>query len=221
MINDMRGQIKEMDEELQSTLKTNDQLELALSDKILRIDSINKEVKTLRHQLTDKEKFIKLFVEDLHKVYTELDSNEWRSGIRQMYHTYVTQDSKRKITKEDQERMKELARQRQYMEHSLGILKQKAVRSEERMKSDVQRKVTENSSLIGYLGSNLTYHSSTFRELNLLRRENWDLRNSVTLLENQLKSGALKAAERLKEKEIIEKALPQLAISNSQRSSSR
>ena len=42
----------------------------------------------------------------------------------------------------------ELARQRQYMEHSLDILKQKALRGEERMKIDVQKKVTENASLI-------------------------------------------------------------------------
>jgi hypothetical protein len=105
MINDMRSQIKEMDEELQSTLKNNDQLELALEDKILRIDTIGKEIKQLRQQVFEKEKFIKLFVEDLHKVYTEMESNQWRSGIKQMYHTYVTQDSKRRITKEDRERM--------------------------------------------------------------------------------------------------------------------
>lgn len=29
------------------------------------------------------------------------------------YHAFVTQDSKRRVTKEDQERMQELARQRQ------------------------------------------------------------------------------------------------------------
>jgi hypothetical protein len=34
------------------------------------------------------------------------------------------------------------------MEHSLGILKQKASRGEERLKEDVQRKVSENATLI-------------------------------------------------------------------------
>lgn len=55
------------------------------------------------------------------------------------------------------------------MEHSLGILKQKAIKGEERMKADVQRKVTENATLIG--------------ELNTLRRENWEMRNKMLLLE--------------------------------------
>lgn len=65
--------------------------------------------------------------------------------------------------------MVELARQRQYMEHSLNILKQKASRAEERMKTDVQKKVFENSALIN--------------ELNDLRRENWDLKNRLFVLE--------------------------------------
>jgi hypothetical protein len=101
----MQGQIKEMDEELQSTVKMNDQLELALSDKSLRLESTGKEVKDLKVQLAEKEKFIKMFVEDLHKVYTDLDTNLWRAGIKEMYQTYVTQD-KRRFTKEDKERMK-------------------------------------------------------------------------------------------------------------------
>jgi len=125
----------------------------------------------IRHQIQEKEKFIKLIVEDLHKLYTESDSSDWKSGLRQMYQTYVTQDSKRRITKEDKERMQELARQRQYMEHSLGILKQKAIRGEERMKADVQRKVTENATLIS--------------ELNAIRRENWEMRNKIIILEVQ------------------------------------
>jgi len=105
-------------------------------------------------------------------------------GLKQMYRTYVTQDSTRRITKEDQERMKELARQREYMEHSLGILKEKSGRSEERMKGDVQRKVGENQALIS--------------DLNFLRRENWELKHQLVLLENQLKSGQLLAAERVR-----------------------
>lgn len=106
MIADMQSQIKEMDEELQSTVKMNDQLELALSDKTLRFDSTAKEVKELKLQLSEKEKFIKMFVEDLHKVYTsDNDIGAWKSGIKEMYQTYVTQD-KRRFTKEDKERMK-------------------------------------------------------------------------------------------------------------------
>ncbi len=47
--------------------------------------------------------------------------------------------------------MQELARQRQYMEHSLNIMKDKSIRGEERMKTDVQRKVQENAALIRFV----------------------------------------------------------------------
>lgn len=57
------------------------------------------------------------------------------------------------------------------MEHSLGILKDKAVRGEQRLKGDVQRKVSENTSLIS--------------DLNELRRENWDLKSKIVVLEVQ------------------------------------
>lgn len=42
----------------------------------------------------------------------------------------------------------ELARQRQYMEHSLGVLKEKALKGEERMKAEIQKKVSENAALV-------------------------------------------------------------------------
>ncbi len=38
------------------------------------------------------------------------------------------------------------------MERSLNIMKQKVVRSEDRNRVDVQRKVSENASLISYVG---------------------------------------------------------------------
>eukprot|EP01116_Phalansterium_solitarium_P012663 TRINITY_DN2915_c0_g1_i12.p1 TRINITY_DN2915_c0_g1~~TRINITY_DN2915_c0_g1_i12.p1 ORF type:complete len:1129 (+),score=470.31 TRINITY_DN2915_c0_g1_i12:137-3523(+) len=105
-ITEMRVQIKAMDEELQRMQKSNDQLLRAINERNLRIDSLSGEIKHLRLVIETKEKSIKLFVEDLHKLYTESDQSKWRQGIKQMYRTYVTQDSTRRITKEDQERMK-------------------------------------------------------------------------------------------------------------------
>lgn len=96
-MNSNKFYIQDMDEELQRTLKGNDQLELAITDKNLRIETQTKEVKqlrynffkmfslsTIRHSIGEKEKFIKLFVEDLHKLYTSTDSSEWRVGLKQM-----------------------------------------------------------------------------------------------------------------------------------------
>ncbi|PRP79546.1 WD repeat-containing protein 65 [Planoprotostelium fungivorum] len=198
MMNDMRAQIKEMDEELQRTLRSNDQLEILVEDRNLKIDALQRDNKEYRIQVNEKEKLIRMFVEDVHKLYSDLDSSQWRSGVKQLYQTYVTQDSKRKITKEDQERMKELARQRQYMEHSLGILKDKALRGEQRLKTDVQRKVSENTSLIS--------------DLNELRRENWDLKSKIVILENQFKSGEHKAAERVKSREPVDSNRSQTSL---------
>lgn len=84
MIGDMKAQIKAMDEELQKTKRTSEQLELIINDKELRIDSMNQELKQLKITLSEKEKFIKLFVEDLHKLFTENDSSSWRAGFRLM-----------------------------------------------------------------------------------------------------------------------------------------
>jgi len=111
------------------------------------------QVKRLKSQLAEKEKFIRLFVEDLHKIYTETDPSEHKNGLLTLYQSYVTGDSKRRITREDQERMQELARQRQYMEKSLNIMKQKVQRSDDRNRVDVQRKVSENASLISELNN--------------------------------------------------------------------
>ena len=84
MIGDMRNQIKDMDEELQRTLRSNDQLELLTTDKNLRIETLQKETKQLRQQIAEKEKLIKLFVEDLHKLYTDTDAVDWKAGLKQM-----------------------------------------------------------------------------------------------------------------------------------------
>jgi regulator of replication initiation timing len=49
LIKEMRGQIKEMDEELQSTIKQNAQLQLAVNKRKLKIDTLHKENKHLRY----------------------------------------------------------------------------------------------------------------------------------------------------------------------------
>lgn len=80
----MRNQIKDMDDELQRTLRSNDQLELLITEKNLRIDAMHKEAKQYKQQVAEKEKLIKLLLEDLHKLYTQTDSSEWKTGLRQM-----------------------------------------------------------------------------------------------------------------------------------------
>jgi hypothetical protein len=69
------------------------------------VETLNGEIKKTKAQITEKEKLIRVFVEDLHKLYTEMDSADWKEGLKQLYFTYVTGDSKRRITKEDKERM--------------------------------------------------------------------------------------------------------------------
>lgn len=50
MMNDMRLQIKEMDEELQRTLRSNDQLEILMDDRNLKIDTLQRDNKEYRSQ---------------------------------------------------------------------------------------------------------------------------------------------------------------------------
>jgi chromosome segregation ATPase len=165
MMSEMGSQIKKMDEELQRSMRRSEKLDLEVTEKNTRIESLTKELKVARGLMTDKEKTSKQLIEDIIDVYCETDPAELRNRIKHLYNTYVNKDQKKGTTQEDKERMQELARQRQYMEHSLGILKQKNFRSEERLKKDVQKKVGENSDLIN--------------ELNNLRKENWELKTKL------------------------------------------
>lgn len=81
---DMRSQIKDMDEELQRTLKNSEDLKLTIDDRNLHVETLNTEVKKLKAQISEKEKLIRLFVEDVHKIYTETDSSDYRSGLMQL-----------------------------------------------------------------------------------------------------------------------------------------
>jgi regulator of replication initiation timing len=81
----MRSQIKEMDEELQRTMKNGDDLKLTMNEKKLHSDTLTTAVKRLKAQLAEKEKLIRLFVEDLHKIYTETDPSEHRNGLLTLY----------------------------------------------------------------------------------------------------------------------------------------
>lgn len=49
MIHDMKAQIKAMDEELQKTKRSSEQLELVISDRELRIDSLGLEIKQFKY----------------------------------------------------------------------------------------------------------------------------------------------------------------------------
>lgn len=67
------------------------------------------------------------------------------------------------------------------MEHSITVLKEKAIRGEERLKQDVQKKVSENANLIRYESEWSCTNDES--DLNNLRRENWDLKNKILLME--------------------------------------
>jgi WD40 repeat protein len=186
LVFDLQNQIKEMDAELQRITKSHEQLELGAAERSMFIKSLHREIAALKSELGQKDKVNRVFVEDIHRLYTQTDQKLWAKGVKTLFETYVSDDSgARRVTQEDKDRMQELARQRQHMEHSLNVLQDKAARADERLKTDITRKVAENSMLIA--------------ELNTLRKENRGLKQQILVLENQIKSGAVTAAERVRE----------------------
>eukprot|EP00727_Mastigamoeba_balamuthi_P002297 m51a1_g12064 hypothetical protein (1353) ;mRNA; f:43-5360 len=183
-ISEQKQQIAAMNEELQTTLQRFEEMRHRHVERGQKVEAFNKQLVQLKTQLAEKDKYVHMLVENLHRIYMETESADWKNAFKQMYQTCVTQDTRRNVTQEDQDRMKELARQREYMEHSLEVLKHKVSRSEHRHRLDLERRTSENVELIS--------------EMNRLRRENKQQKEQITELQNKLDSGSLKAAERLR-----------------------
>jgi len=173
----LKSQIEELDDELQSDSKNKLTLQQMLDDKTEKLDAQQKELCKQQRKTQDKERFITLFIRDLHKLVTEAEPVQWKDGLRKLHHTYVT--SKKEILKQmeewtgqSDEIVSEFTRQREYMERTLDTLRKKSDKTEVRTKEDLQRKVVENAMLI--------------QEINNLRRDKKHLTLKLQELESRM-----------------------------------
>jgi len=176
-LSQLKSQIEELDDELQSDSKNKLTLQQMLDDKTEKLDAQAKELSKQQRKTQDKERFITLFIRDLHKLVTEAEPVQWKDGLRKLHHTYVT--SKKEILKQmeewtgqSDEIVSEFTRQREYMERTLDTLRKKSDKTEVRTKEDLQRKVVENAMLI--------------QEINNLRRDKKHLTLKLQELESRM-----------------------------------
>jgi len=149
----LKGQIQELDDELQSDSKNKLGLQQKLDDKEEKLLAQQREMVKERKRTYDKERFINMFIKELHKLVTEVEPNGWREGIRKLHHTYVTsrkevQKQMEEWTGQSDEIVAEFTRQREHLERSLNERTKKAEKTEVRTKEDLNRKVLENALLI-------------------------------------------------------------------------
>merc|ERR1719506_2180760 len=149
----LKEQIQELDEELQSDSKNKLGLQQQLDDREEKLAAQQREMCKERRRTQDKERFINMFIKELHKLVTEVEPSGWREGIRKLHHTYVTsrkevQKQMEEWTGQSDEIVAEFTRQREHLERSLNERTKKAEKTEIRTKEDLNRKVLENALLI-------------------------------------------------------------------------
>jgi len=168
----MRETIRELDDELQRDYRSNVSLEQLLAEKQGKIDSLQTEVKKARQAVLEKERFIKFFARDLHRIVGFTDAHQLREGVKAVYRTYVKRDSMELETSADDLQVQaEFTQQRQYMERALQALKTSVGRTEEQTRVDFTKKVAENEKLIN--------------ECNRLRKETKELRAQLAALRQE------------------------------------
>jgi hypothetical protein len=167
-------QLAEMEAELQTTQQKADDVRLKYVEKGLKIEVLNRHLAQAKHVLGDKDAYVRQFAEQLHRLFTSVSHTAFKSEFLNLYHTYVTKDANRKQQNADSDQVKELSRQRDFLEHNLSVMKTKASRGAERMKMDLQRRITENVHLVN--------------EMNALRREYKESCDKIAQLREKLPS---------------------------------
>lgn len=157
-IADMKAQIKEMDQELELFHKSNAQLDVLIGEQRQRINSLQKSIAGHRQVLSDQQTAMRRFRCDLHECVRHLQSpKELALQVAQLYNKYVTTDdgpggfgstnggSGGDVEAEIQ---LEYARQKQYLEKSVHVLKRKYAADAQEHQRENLRATSDNMLLI-------------------------------------------------------------------------
>ncbi|KAL4117849.1 hypothetical protein PRIC2_010178 [Phytophthora ramorum] len=174
-IADMKAQIKEMDQELELFHKSNAQLDVLIGEQRQRINALQKAIAGHRQVLSDQQTSMRRFRCDLHECVRHLQSpKELALQVAQLYNKYVTTDdgpggfgstSAGPAGDVEAEIQLEYARQKQYLEKSVHVLKRKYAADAQDHQRENLRATSDNMLLI--------------REIN-------DLRSALTAAKNNL-----------------------------------
>ncbi|KAE8915407.1 Cilia- and flagella-associated protein 57 [Phytophthora fragariae] len=151
-IADMKAQIKEMDQELELFHKSNAQLDLLIGEQRQRINALQKAIAGHRQVLSDQQTSMRRFRCDLHECVRHLQSpKELALQVAQLYNKYVTTDdgpSAGSGGDVEAEIQLEYARQKQYLEKSVHVLKRKYAADAQEHQRENLRATSDNMLLI-------------------------------------------------------------------------
>ncbi|KAG6960794.1 hypothetical protein JG688_00009415 [Phytophthora aleatoria] len=157
-IADMKAQIKEMDQELELFHKSNAQLDVLIGEQRQRINSLQKAIAGHRQVLSDQQTSMRRFRCDLHECVRHLQSpKELALQVAQLYNKYVTTDdgpggfgsaSAGAGGEVEAEIQLEYARQKQYLEKSVHVLKRKYAADAQEHQRENLRATSDNMLLI-------------------------------------------------------------------------
>ena len=143
----MRETIRELDEELQRDYKTSVGMEQELADRQAKIEALQLENKKARQAVVERERTLSFFGRDIQKLVKCDQPAALREGIKEIYRLIVKADSA-KGGDDELVVHNEFTNQRAYMERALDALKTRVGRSEDKSRTDSQKKTSENASLI-------------------------------------------------------------------------
>ncbi|POM68849.1 WD domain containing hypothetical protein [Phytophthora palmivora] len=151
-ISDMKAQIKEMDQELELFHKSNAQLDVLIGEQRQRINSLQKSIAGHRQVLSDQQTSMRRFRCDLHECVRHLQSpKELALQVAQLYNKYVTDDNSTNAGPGgdvEAEIQLEYARQKQYLEKSVHVLKRKYAADAQEHQRENLRATSDNMLLI-------------------------------------------------------------------------
>ena len=203
---EMTQQIEKMDEELQRRRQEVDQLKNDIKERQLRGQAVDRQRVHLQNKVLNSERTSRAFIQELVRVHEEAKNGHWKEGLRHLYDVFITNGDQFEMPADvssmtgsgataasgstqgivsgrtpagSKDVLSEIARQREFMERSLQVLRANAHKSGDQLAAEMKHKVDENTLLI--------------HELNELRRERDQLSRTVRRLQNDLKAAGLSA----------------------------
>merc|ERR1711988_189157 len=146
-ITEMKERIKEIDGELERYHLSNAALDAKIGNLRVQLDKEQNNIRQNRIDVKQKEQLIIRFQSDLHSTVQHVQNpTRLEQSMRDLYHKYVEIDTSSKGMDEDVQ--EEFDRQRQFLEVSVDVLKQKSSKELQAGNERNQRLMEENVGLI-------------------------------------------------------------------------
>ncbi len=206
-INEMKTNTKSLENELEESLKLLENYEKELKKNKILINELKKKCDDEHAYGKQKEADFDNLLQKIYNAFQTADKNKIISEIREIYVLYLTGDVQRKIdsSKLNINIKDELEKQIDFLQKSLINVTEIRGKKEIIQKSEINRRTSENSTLIAELNANKTKYTLLEKEWIHLKSENSALKKTIANYQRR---------EKEKEKEVNKKPLHQLQSSS-------